>query len=653
MLISQYQTFLVFVSILVAIFASYFALSLSEKITKLKGKSTRFWIAGGAIAMGTGIWAMHFIGMLAFRLPIPIGYDWKITFVSLILPIVVSAIALWQASQPHLPIKRLIVSGVIMGIGINAMHYTGMAAMRMLPGIVYDPVLFILSVFIAITASCAALWIAFKLRYKKYHVWVSRLGSAVLMGFAIVGMHYTGMAAANFPVGSVCRAASGGVNQDNLAILVIMATFGILTIAMLASVFEARLESRSEILALAQATSEERQELLERERVARTHAERMSALKDEFLATLSHELRTPLTSILGWTHILRQKSIDEENLHKGLEIIERNAKSQAKLIDDLLDVNRIISGKVHLELKPIDPTIFIKNAIESIKPAALTKHIAIEAIFNPEANLIQGDSERLQQVMWNLLSNAIKFTSHGGLVSINLDQAQDMVKISVRDNGIGITPEFLPHVFDRFRQEDASTTRKHGGLGLGLSIVRYLIEMHGGSVEVESAGPGQGALFTVTLPKLIEAVNNDDNTQPGRTSKGKTAKPKYKDLTNQTILIVDDEPDLLDLICTMLSNYGAKCLVATNASIALAILKQEKPNLIISDIGMPEIDGYEFIHLVRQLPDKDVANTPAIALTAYTRNEDRIRALNAGFSGYMSKPINAFELFENIVKYSH
>lgn len=654
MLISQYQTFLVFVSIVVAIFASYFALSLSEKITKLKGKSTRFWIAGGAVAMGTGIWAMHFIGMLAFRLPIPIGYDWKITFISLILPIVVSAIALWQASQPELPLKRLVVSGVLMGIGINAMHYTGMAAMRMQPDIIYDPALFIVSVLIAITASCAALWIAFQLRYKKYHVWVSRLGSAVLMGFAIVGMHYTGMAAANFPLGSICRAASGGVNQDNLAILVIMATFGILTIAMLASVFEAKLESRSEILALAQATSEERKELLERERVARTQAERMSALKDEFLATLSHELRTPLTSILGWTHILRNKTVDEENLHKGLEIIERNAQSQAKLIDDLLDVNRIISGKVHLELKPIEPASFIKNAIESIKPAALSKHISIDTTFNTNANLIQGDAERLQQVMWNLLSNAIKFTPQGGSVSvsINLDQAQDLVKISVQDDGIGITPEFLPHVFDRFRQEDASTTRKHGGLGLGLSIVRYLVEMHGGTVEVESAGVGQGALFTITLPKLKETVSQDTADRSAINIDDTASLSKYKDLACYSILIVDDEPDLLDLIITLLSDRGAKCFVATNASSALVLLRQKRPNLIISDIGMPEIDGQEFINLVRKLPDIGLANTPAIALSAYTRKEDQTRALEAGFTGYMSKPINASELFENIIKYA-
>jgi NO-binding membrane sensor protein with MHYT domain/CheY-like chemotaxis protein/two-component sensor histidine kinase len=650
MLVSQYQSSLVVVSIVVAIFASFFALILSEKITKLQGTAARWWIAGGAVAMGTGIWSMHFIGMLAFRLPIPIGYDWGITFVSLILPIIVSALALWQAAQPELPLKRLIISAILMGVGINAMHYTGMAAMQMQPGIIYDPLLFAASVMIAVTASGAALWIAFKLRQKTTHIWLSRIGAAVLMGLAIVGMHYTGMAAANFPIGSICGAATKGVNQDNLAILVIMATFGILTITMMASVFDARLKSRSEILALAQATSDERQVLLNRERLARTHAERMSSLKDEFLATLSHELRTPLTAILGWTYILRQGVIDEAKLHKGLDTRERNAQAQAKLIDDLLDMSRIISGKVRLELQTIDPTTFIKGAIESIRPTALSKQIDLEENLDPGADLIQGDPDRLQQVMWNLLTNAVKFTPAGGLISVSMGRQAETLQVTVRDTGIGITDEFLPHVFDRFRQEDASTTRRQGGLGLGLSIVKNLVELHGGRVEVASAGIGQGTSFTVYLPAVGEHVTTHHDPDTRKAAANSIFKKlSLVDLSGYSVLVVDDEPDLVNLISQILIDCGAHCLIATNAMDALTTLKQVKPTLMISDIGMPDMDGYELIRRVRATNDSEIANIPAIALTAFTREEDRNRALQAGFTYYMSKPVDAAKLLANIV----
>lgn len=300
MLISQYQIPLVIASIFVAIFASYVTLSLAETITKSYGISERWWVAGGAMAMGTGIWAMHFIGMLAFRLPIPIGYDLNITFLSLALPVCVSALALWQVSRPQLPLKQLIKSAILMGAGITAMHYTGMAAIRMEPGIIYDPLLFIASVLIAISASGAALWIAFRLRQHTPYVWLSRMGAAVIMGLAIVGMHYTGMAAAHFPIGSICRAATEGVNQDNLAIMVIMATFGILTIAMMASAFNTRLESRSQILALAQSTSDERQVLLDREREAHRLADSLR-LQNEQLLKSSEDRKRLYEAILSAT----------------------------------------------------------------------------------------------------------------------------------------------------------------------------------------------------------------------------------------------------------------------------------------------------------------------------------------------------------------
>jgi NO-binding membrane sensor protein with MHYT domain len=286
MLTGYYETPLVLISILVAIVASYSALSLAGRVTEATGGTRSAWTLGGAIAMGSGIWAMHFVGMLAFRLPIPVAYDIPITLFSLVLPIAASGLALWQVSRANLGPVRLGVSAVIMGVGINAMHYTGMAAMRMQPGIVYDPLLFALSVLIAVGASALALWIAFRLRRSTPDVWVPRIGAAVVMGCAIVGMHYTGMAAANFPADSVCMAARVGVHRDSLATLVVLATFCVLGLALIASVFDARLEANARILAMSQATAAERQQLLERERIARDQAESLSALKEELLATL-------------------------------------------------------------------------------------------------------------------------------------------------------------------------------------------------------------------------------------------------------------------------------------------------------------------------------------------------------------------------------
>lgn len=645
MLIGTYKVSLVIISVLVAILASYTALSLAGRVVQSQGRAARWWIAGGAFAMGTGIWAMHFIGMLAFRLPIPLGYDLEITLLSLVIPIAVSGAALWLVSQPVLPLKRLAAGALLMGIGINTMHYTGMAAMRMAPGIVFDPGLFVASVVIAIVASGGALWIAFRLRWNTPHVVLARAISAVVMGMAIVGMHYTGMAAASFPLGSVCRAASDGFSQDGLAILVIVAAMAILTVALLASVFDARLEARSKVLALSQAIAEERQVLLTREREARTQAERVNEMKDEFLATLSHELRTPLNAILGWAQLLRIKEHDKDALQKGLETIERNALAQAKLIEDLLDMSRVISGKVRIDTQLVDPVSVINAALETLRPAALAKHIQINTAFAPGIEPVSGDPNRLQQVMWNLLSNAIKFTPDGGAVTVSAKKQEHEVVIEMTDSGIGIAPEFLPHVFDRFRQADASTTRRYGGLGLGLSIVRNLVELHGGNIHVSSRGKDKGTTFILRLP-----VHRSESGFPppasSRTTSVIGSPPKFQplDLTGLKAVVVDDDADALNLTATILGECGTNALTATNARQGLALVKNEKPHVIISDIGMPDHDGFSFIRRVRELDHAEGGSTPAIALTAFSRAEDRKRALDAGFNHYLSKPVDAGEL---------
>jgi NO-binding membrane sensor protein with MHYT domain/CheY-like chemotaxis protein/two-component sensor histidine kinase len=649
MLTGYYETPLVLISVLVAIVASYAALSLAGRVSQSRGRAMLAWTVGGAVAMGSGIWAMHFVGMLAFRLPIPIAFDLPITIVSLLLPIAASMLALWQVGRFHLGRMRLAVSAVLMGIGINAMHYTGMAALRMSPGIVYDPWLFALSVAIAIGASALALWIAFRLRHNTPRVWLPRLGAAIVMGVAIVGMHYTGMAAASFPAGSVCMAAREGVQHEGLATLVVIATFGVLGLALLASLFEARLEANARILAMTEATAAERESLLTRERAARDEAERLSAMKDEFLATLSHELRTPLNAILGWSAMLQRGVRDEATLKRGLETIERNARAQGQLIEDLLDMSRIVSGTLRLELRLLDPARVIEAALGTVHPAVLAKRIELRTELAADVGQVHGDPGRLQQVMWNLLSNAVKFTPAGGRVEVVLARARGEAMIRVSDSGIGIAPDFLPHVFDRFRQQDASITRRHGGLGLGLSIVRQLVELHGGTIEADSPGQDAGTTFTLRLP-LAESAPKAMPSAPSPLRAAPETHVGAADLSGLKVLVVDDAPDTLDVLEQILRHGGAVTVSAANAAQALELLRRERPDVIVSDIGMPEIDGMEMMRRIRRRAAHEGGMTPAIALTALTRQDDRNRAFRAGFTDYLAKPVEPGELVASIAQ---
>ena len=394
----------------------------------------------------------------------------------------------------------------------------------------------------------------------------------------------------------------------------------------------------------AEKASEERKRLLEREQAARTEAEHANAMKDEFLATLSHELRTPLGAILGWALILRRSENGISEFQKGLEVIERNARVQTQLIEDLLDMSRIISGKVRLDIQPVEPFSFIESALETVRPAADARGIRLDQLLDPAAGPISGDPNRLQQVVWNLLSNAIKFTPRGGRVRILLQRADSHVEISVADTGIGIKPGFLPHVFERFRQSDPSITRPYGGLGLGLAIVKHLIELHGGTVKADSQGEGCGATFSVNLP-LMAIYTSTARTKwvhPGATTTGLSFEPV--DLSGIKILVVDDEPDTRDLIRRVLEECKAEVLTAASASEALTMIELERPHLLVSDIGMPEIDGYEFLRRVRTLSQKIGVHIPAVALTAYAGPEDKTRALRAGFLVHIAKPVEPSEL---------
>ncbi len=391
--------------------------------------------------------------------------------------------------------------------------------------------------------------------------------------------------------------------------------------------------------------AEERERLLASEQSARSEAEAASRLKDEFVATVSHELRTPLTAVLGWIHILRGGKLDDAAAAHALEIIERNARSQNQLIEDLLDVSRIITGKLRLDVRPVDPAAIIESAIEAVLPAAEAKEIRVQKILDSRVSSISGDPARLQQVIWNLLSNAIKFTPRGGRVQVRLERINSHIEISVSDSGEGIKEEFLPFVFDRFRQADGTSARRFGGLGLGLAIVRHLVELHGGTVQATSSGDGTGAMFTVKLPLLAVYQRETDDERVHPTANDTHPPIEYADnLAGLKVLVVDDEADTLELIKVLLSQCGAMVTTASSTAEALKVLEQMRPDLIISDIGMPTEDGFDFIRKVRQLPPEKGGKIPAVALTAYARAEDRLRVLRSGYQMHVSKPVELAEL---------
>ena len=390
---------------------------------------------------------------------------------------------------------------------------------------------------------------------------------------------------------------------------------------------------------------EERDGLLVREQEARAQAENANRLKDEFLATLSHELRTPLTSILGWAGLLRTGKLDAATSAQALDTIERNARTQAQLIEELLDVSRIISGKLSFDMKTVNLASVIESAINVVRPAAQAKHIDIVYDCASQPGPVSGDPARLQQVVWNLLFNAVKFTPEGGRVEVRLERAGSHVRVLVSDTGKGISPEFLPHVFDRFRQADSSSTRTHGGLGLGLAIVRHLVEFHGGTVAADSEGEGLGATFSVTLPLMAVRLEPDRFESLEQHGKYRLVRAKgAPSLGGLRVLVVDDEMDARNMISAVLAQSGAEVRTCGSAREALDVLTEWRPDVLMSDIGMPHEDRFALISQVRALHRDGGGLIPAAALTAYAREEDRQRILAAGFQQHVAKPIGSSEL---------
>jgi PAS domain S-box-containing protein len=383
--------------------------------------------------------------------------------------------------------------------------------------------------------------------------------------------------------------------------------------------------------------AEEEREDLERERMARSESEDASRLKDEFIALVSHELRSPLNAILGWTRILRQGRPDEELYQRATEIIERSARMQSQLIDDLMDTARIVRGKLKLEVQPVNLAPLIEKTMDVVRPAADAKSIALEAILDREADQITGDPDRLQQVVWNLLSNAVKFTSEGGRVEVRLGRVDPYIQISVRDTGCGISPEFMPYLFERYRQADASAARRKGGLGLGLSLVRQLVEMHGGGVTAESDGEGKGATFIIKLP--VRAIYTAE------IERKPLAEARIRSLEGVWAAIVDDEANARELITSVLESHGARVTAFASAGEASDLLTAERrPDVLVCDLAMPGEDGFSLIHKLREWEKSHDGVLPAIALSAFGRVEDRTRALYAGFQMHIAKPVEPVEL---------
>jgi len=440
-------------------------------------------------------------------------------------------------------------------------------------------------------------------------------------------------------ISRLAQSRAAAARADTTLIVIIVATVLLLALLCLLLVAGLNRSYRQHTSALTRAEHRETEA-----KSTLSEVESASRLKDEFLATVSHELRNPLAPILTWTQLLRSGTLDAEKTRRALEVIERNVNSQAQLIDDLVDVSRVVSGKFRLDVRPIDLVPVIRAAADAQVPATEAKQIRLQLVLDDRAGLISGDSERLQQVMWNLISNAVKFTPKGGRVQVVLQRAESHVEITVSDSGVGISPDFLPHVFEPFRQGVGGSSRRHGGLGLGLSIVRHIVELHGGEITASSGGKDQGSHFTVKFPLLAtaEAVGAPPRRHPA--ARDSLSEIRLGRLDGIRVLVVDDEPSASEALQALFASCGAQVKVADSAGDAFSLYESWNPDVMISDIAMPGEDGYSLIRRIRIRPDERGGVMPAVALTAYAQVEDRVTILAAGFQMYLAKPADPNEL---------
>ena len=599
-----YSPWLVFVSIVVASLASYTALNLASRISASRGGAARAWLVGGAISMGTGIWSMHFIGMLAVRLPITLGYEWGETIASLAIAICSSFFALFIVNSAVLTRTRLAVSGAIMGVGIASMHYVGMAALDMAPPIRWDFPVVAFSIAIAIGASTAALWAAYQLRGDSRWSRHGRLGSALIMGLAIYGMHYTGMAAANFAPGAICR-SSALVDTPLLAGSVTAFTLFMLCTTLLVSIIDARMTARTAELASAQEANR---------------------AKDQFLAMLGHELRNPLAAIANANQLLAAAGPSDDTVAFARGVISRQTAQLRRLIDDLLDVSRVMSGKVVLSLEPLDLSESAQQALSALRAAGRGEQHTIRYSGSPAHTL--GDRTRIEQIITNLLVNAVTYTPPGGRIDVRVDESGNEAVLKVTDTGCGIAPDALPHVFELFYQSGQEAHRTTGGLGIGLTLVKRLVDIHGGNVRVDSGGVGRGTRVTVRFP----AIHVRERRAPAR--------PAAAAGMPREIVIVEDESDVREALKIVLESAGHRVEVAGNGQSGLEKIRHRRPDIAILDIGLPGMSGYEIAHRLRE----DRLSVFLIALTGYGGEDDRQRAFSAGFDAHLAKPADMTEL---------
>jgi diguanylate cyclase len=596
----HYHHWLVLLSILVAILASYTALTLALRIRVASRQVAPVWLVGGGLAMGIGIWAMHFVGMLALMLPIEIAYDLKVTLLSMLIAIVVSTFALHIASRKQVGRAALVGAGVAMGTGICAMHYVGMAAIEITPAIRYDALWVAISLAIAIAASFAALGVAFssprETGWRRYH----RASGAVGMGLAIAGMHYAAMVAAQFPPAAVSSETL--VSKGWLAGSVTMITLFVLAATLFLSLIEARAIARAAKM-----------------QASLTKAAETSRAKDEFLAMLAHELRNPLASISNAVHLLQHAGTDDTHRTFAQDVIARQSLHLARIVDDLLDVGRAITGKMVLHRQPIDLHATVAEAIHGLGAAGITagRQVTVDGA----SVWVNADRTRIEQVVNNLVSNAVQHTTAGGRIVVHVGTLADAAELTVSDDGVGMDAETATRAFELFFQAHQGPERKRGGLGIGLTLARRIVELHGGAIEVASDGLGHGATFTFLLP-AIAAPLASVATQPALVG------------CARRVVIVEDSEDARLSLQKILEREGHTVHTAADGPSGFEVIAHLRPDVALIDIGLPGLDGYS---LAAQLRSTGLG-TYLIALTGYGLAEDRSRAHESGFNAHLTKP---------------
>jgi NO-binding membrane sensor protein with MHYT domain/CheY-like chemotaxis protein len=597
----HYHHWLVLVSLVVAILASYTAITLALRIRVATRQVAPAWLIGGGVAMGIGIWSMHFVGMLALRLPVEIAYDVGTTLLSMIIAIVVSTFALHIASRQQVGRAALISASVAMGVGICAMHYVGMMAIEIAPPIRYDPLWVSLSFAIAIAASCAAIGVAFSSPrpsgWRRYH----RAFGAIGMGLAIAGMHYAGMAAAQFPAAAVSGTTL--VNRGWLAGSVTTITLFVLVAALLLSLLEARATAR---------TAKFQKSLAE---VAQT-----SRAKDEFLAMLGHELRNPLASISNAVHLLQRSPSNHDQRQFAEDVIARQSAHLSRIVDDLLDVGRAIAGKISLQRGEVELLATVDETLRALAAAGITDGRQVK--LHGTAAWVNADRTRIVQVVSNLVSNAVQHTPSAGRIDLRIDARADTVELTISDDGAGMDAETAARAFELFFQASQGPARKRGGLGLGLTLARRIVELHGGTIDVASGGPGTGAAFTIRLPTVVPLAESAPRQVQAVVS------------CARHVVIVEDSDDSRVSLQRILEQQGHIVHTAVDGRSGLEVIRKVRPDVALIDIGLPGLDGYGLAEQVRSIG----LRTYMIALTGYGLAEDRKRALASGFDVHVTKP---------------